>query len=150
PAARPSTSGYRRHAADQKGARSSKYSESRKDLSMNIILAPGLLEEIVAHARESLPHEGCGLILGSERTGTRFLPMANSLKSATAYAMDPAELIAAFRTARERGETLVAIYHSHPKGPAEPSASDIERAEYPQAAHIIVSLAATEQAVTRA
>jgi proteasome lid subunit RPN8/RPN11 len=40
---------------------------------------------------------------------------------------------------------LIAIFHSHPHGPAEPSKTDIERAYYPEVAHLIVSLAELER-----
>ena len=58
--------------------------------------------------------------------------------------MEPEELIPALRSIRANGETLLAIVHSHPKGPAFPSSRDIERAWYPDAAHVIVSLAFAE------
>ena len=59
--------------------------------------------------------------------------------------MDPAELIAAMRDLRNAGEELTGIYHSHPHGPAHPSKTDIERAYYPEAAQLIVSLAELER-----
>ena len=71
--------------------------------------------------------------------------MENVLASPSAYEMDPGKLIRAFRDLRNAGEQLVAIYHSHPHGPARPSKSDIERAYYPEAAHLIVSLADPER-----
>jgi proteasome lid subunit RPN8/RPN11 len=40
----------------------------------------------------------------------------------------------------EQGLELVAIYHSHPAGPEEPSATDVAHALYPEAAAIICSL----------
>jgi glycerol uptake facilitator-like aquaporin len=61
----------------------------------------------------------------------------------------PAELIGALRTLRNSGETLLAIYHSHPRGPAQPSQRDLERAFYPDAAHVIVSLATSENPAVR-
>jgi proteasome lid subunit RPN8/RPN11 len=64
--------------------------------------------------------------------------------------MDPAELIAALRSLRESGDELAAIYHSHPRGPAEPSGRDIREAHYPDAAYLIVSLEHAETPVTRA
>ena len=41
---------------------------------------------------------------------------------------------------RDKGETLFAIYHSHPNAPAVPSSADIEHAAYPEALHLIISL----------
>ena len=120
---------------------------------MSLILGPGILEQIVQHARTALPQEGCGLIVGldggRDGSATRFLPITNLLQSATSYEMEPAELIAALRSLRTTGESLLAIYHSHPRGPAVPSPRDIERAYYPDAVHVIVSLASPETPVVR-
>jgi len=120
---------------------------------MNLTLAPGLLEQIVHHAQSGMPRETCGLIVGPggaggpggrEPSATRFIPITNRLASATEYDMEPAELIAALRSLRTSGESLLAICHSHPRGPAAPSPRDIELAWYPEAAHVIVSLASPE------
>ena len=51
----------------------------------------------------------------------------------------------------EAGEELVAIYHSHPNSPAEPSQTDINLAEgWPDTVWIICSLADREEPVLRA
>ena len=112
---------------------------------MNLRLAPGLLEEIVEHAKKCYPKEGCGLVVGSRPEGLRFIPVENAKASSSEYEMDPAELTGVWRKLRNTGDELVAIYHSHPFGPAELSKRDIERAYYPEAAHLIVSLAETER-----
>ena len=117
---------------------------------MSLQLAPGILEQIVEHARSSWPLECCGLIAGAHGVGARAIPIVNALASSVAYEMDPGELIAAMRSLRQSGEELAAIYHSHPNGPAKPSRSDIERAYYPEAAYLIVSLADLKKPVTRA
>ena len=95
---------------------------------------------MIGHAQACYPQEGCGLLVG-RRMAERFIPMENTLGSSTAYEMDPKQLVDTLRALRESGEELVAIYHSHPSGPAEPSARDIAQAFHPEAAHIIVSLA---------
>jgi proteasome lid subunit RPN8/RPN11 len=107
---------------------------------MNITLAPDLLQQIIRHAQACYPQEGCGLLAGRENQATRFIPMENCLGSETEYEVDPRQLIQTLRSLRDSGEQLVAIYHSHPRGPAEPSQRDVERAYYPEAAHLIVSL----------
>jgi len=111
---------------------------------LNLTLAPGLLEQIVAYARSGLPLESCGLLAGRQFSATQFIPITNRLASATEFDMEPAELIAALRTLRTNGESLLAIVHSHPRGPAQLSATDIHRAWYPDAAHVIVSFASAE------
>ena len=111
---------------------------------VNLLLAPGLLDEVIEHAKANYPLEACGLIVGTG-SGNRFIPMINVLESSSTYEIDPGSLIRTFRNLRTTGEELIAIYHSHPCGPARPSKSDIERAYYPEAAHLIVSLANPEQ-----
>ena len=111
---------------------------------MNVNLASGLLEQVIENAKQCYPAEGCGLLVG-RGTATRFIPVSNIRGSETEYEMDPAELIAGLRDARNSGEALIAIYHSHPRGPARPSTNDIQRAYYPEAAHLIVSLAEPER-----
>src|SRR5437870_3467486 len=100
-----------------------------------------LFDQMITHAKGVFPQEACGFLVGRGGSPTRFLPMPNMLQSETAYEIDPALLAATFRSLRESGEELVAIVHSHPRGPAEPSATDLERAYYPEAVHMIVSLA---------
>ena len=116
---------------------------------MDITLSAELVEEMIAHARSVLPQEACGFLIGSGTQAARFQAMPNSLASATAYEIDPALLAGTFRALRENGEDLVAIVHSHPRGPAEPSARDRERAFYPQAAHVIISLADSDHPQVR-
>jgi proteasome lid subunit RPN8/RPN11 len=110
-------------------------------MTASLTLAPGLLEKIIEHALAGYPQETCGLLAGNANHATRFIPMENRLASRTSYEMDPAELIQTLREFRDAGEQLVAICHSHPSTPAEPSHRDIERAYYPDAAYLIVSLA---------
>jgi proteasome lid subunit RPN8/RPN11 len=110
---------------------------------VNLLLAPGVLEQAITHAKANYPLEACGLLVGPG-TATRFIPVENILASPSAYEMDPGKLIGTFRDLRNTGEELQAIYHSHPHGPARPSKSDIERAYYPEAAHLIISLADLE------
>ncbi len=107
---------------------------------MNLTLAPGILDEVIAHAKACYPREGCGLL-----THTRFIPVTNIAPGATEFEMDPAEFVSALRDLRNAGEQMTGIYHSHPHGPAHPSKTDIDRAYYPQEAHLIVSLAEPER-----
>ena len=111
---------------------------------MNLVLAPGLLDLMIKHAKEKYPEEACGLLVGQD-SAARFIPMENTLASSTAFEMDPAQLISTFKDLRSSGENLVAIFHSHPRGPARPSESDIQRAYYPQAAQLIISFADPER-----
>ncbi len=85
--------------------------------------------------------EVCGLIAARAGRPIRAIPVSNvSHEPERLFAMDPAGQIDAQRRMREHGEELFGIYHSHPHSPAEPSAMDLERAGYPEALYIIVSL----------
>ncbi len=53
------------------------------------------------------------------------------------YVLDPRSLLAAFNRSEDGGQ--VAIYHSHPRSPAEPSQTDINQTEYPDWLQVIVS-----------
>ncbi|PYS42913.1 MAG: hypothetical protein DMG14_02515 [Acidobacteria bacterium] len=111
---------------------------------MDLTLAPDILEQLIEYAKNAYPHEACGLLVG-RNAADRFIPITNISAHAREYEMDPGELIAALRSLRDMGEELLAIFHSHPHGPAEPSKTDIERAYYPEAAHLILSLAEPER-----
>jgi len=114
---------------------------------------PGALRErIVAHARESAPNEACGLLAGKDGVPGRAIRCANVDETPmTRYRPDPRDLIRAFREMDDRGEDLVAIYHSHPASPAYPSPTDRaesadERGEprYPGAVYVLVSVRTDE------
>jgi len=113
---------------------------------VDLVVVSGTLDQVIERAREAYPREGCGLIAGIRPSlvGVRLIPITNIADSASEFEMDPAELIRTLRDLREAGEELVAIYHSHPHGPARPSTVDVRRAHYPEAAHLIVSLADPE------
>jgi len=101
-------------------------------------LADTLRHELIARAAERPEEEICGLLAGQGGVPRRLLPVTNRLHRADAFDMDPAELIAAMRDLRESGQALVAIYHSHPHGPAYPSATDVAENQYPEAVHVII------------
>jgi proteasome lid subunit RPN8/RPN11 len=96
-----------------------------------------------AHARESQPEECCGLIGGHSDRATTIYRLQNVARAPlTSYEGAPQELFDAQRRMRERNETLVAIYHSHPRATDPvPSESDVRLAYYPKAVHFIVGLA---------
>ncbi len=64
--------------------------------------------------------------------------------------MDPHQQLRAMLDLEGAGWELLAIYHSHPHGPPEPSATDVARAYYPEALQVIVSLADRERPSVRA
>lgn len=96
---------------------------------------------MIAHVTSLYPEEACGLVGGQDGRAARLYPVENALHSPTAFEMEPLQQIRAMLALEGEGLELLAIYHSHPKGPARPSTSDVAQAYYPDTAQIIISLA---------
>ena len=109
-----------------------------------ITLRRAHVEEMYAHARASAPSECCGLVGGTIETGRteNVYRLRNAAADPrVAYEAAPQELFAAQRSMRERGEQLLAIYHSHPRSPDPvPSEQDVRLAYYPAAIYFIIGL----------
>jgi proteasome lid subunit RPN8/RPN11 len=99
-----------------------------------------LVAEMFAHARECAPEECCGLLGGGGGRASNVYPLRNvAPRPEVAYEAAPAELFEAQRSMRARGETLVGVYHSHPRsGDPEPSRADVRLAFYPDAFYFII------------
>ena len=108
-----------------------------------ITLQHSQLAQILTHAREADPAECCGLIGGAASgLAETIYPLRNvAANNHVSYEVAPEELFAAQREMRQRGEQLVAIYHSHPRSSEpEPSETDVRLAYYPSATYLIVGL----------
>jgi [CysO sulfur-carrier protein]-S-L-cysteine hydrolase len=105
-----------------------------------------LIDEMVAHAREDLPNECCGMIGGRDDEATTVIRVANAAASPLRYEMDPQAQYNALKTIEGAGDELLAIYHSHTKSAAYPSQTDVNQAvAWPEQVYVIVSLADAEQ-----
>jgi [CysO sulfur-carrier protein]-S-L-cysteine hydrolase len=105
-------------------------------------IAQSLVEEMVAHAREDLPNECCGMVGGSGGEATSVIRVANSAASPLRYEMDPQEQYDALKAIEAEGGELLAIYHSHTKSAAYPSQTDVNQAvSWPEQIYVIISLA---------
>ena len=105
-----------------------------------IRLARDVAAEVLQHARSNQDEECCGLLAGRHGVITQVFPAQNAAKHpATAYEIAPKELFRIMREIRAGGLELLGIYHSHPNGDNRPSARDVERAYYPDAAYFILS-----------
>ena len=108
-----------------------------------IVVSGTIIEQLKAHAQTDAPNECCGLLSGREAVVETRHPLRNlSLTPERNYFASPEDLFRAMRKIREGGQTLLAIYHSHPSGPPYPSKTDIEMASYPNVIHLIISLVA--------
>ncbi len=123
------------------------------------------MERMYAHAKDAYPDECCGVILGppsSEPGGgkMRLHPLRNvqnefherdpetyTRTARRAYLIEPFEFERILREAREKGEILRGIFHSHPDEDAYFSQEDKDaavpfgdRPSFPNAEHIVMSV----------
>lgn len=83
------------------------------------------VDRLLREADRAHPREACGLLLGSEGRIERVVPAYNvHPEPHRRFEIDPQALIDAHRAARGGAADVLGYYHSHPAGPAEPSATD--------------------------
>ena len=105
-----------------------------------------MVDEIVKHALAERPNECCGIVAGRDGVATEVFPATNALASPFSFDMSPDDQLRIWSEIEDRGEEIVAIYHSHTKSPAEPSQSDRNHARsWPDPVWLIVSLADPDQ-----
>jgi len=110
-----------------------------------LILPGQIYAEIIAHARAGAPEEVCGILSGRDGVATELVRGRNEATNPRMnYWLDGQTLLRQFDF-EERGEAMIAIYHSHPVDPAYPSAADAANAFYPDAVYLICSLLHPEQ-----
>lgn len=99
-----------------------------------------LAAEMCGHASAERPAECCGLLGGRWPEAATVYRLRNVARDPlVAYEADPRELFEAQRRMRAGGESLVAIYHSHPRAADPvPSPADVKLAFYPAAVYLII------------
>jgi proteasome lid subunit RPN8/RPN11 len=108
-------------------------------MGSDLIVTVEQLDRITSHIESCLPEEACGLIGGIERTARLVIPVENELHSPVRFTMAPLAQLKGLDLIEAQGWELLAIFHSHPQGPAEPSPTDIAEFYYPGSAVIIAS-----------
>jgi proteasome lid subunit RPN8/RPN11 len=130
------------------------------DEALPPVVIPGrILNELFAHALETLPEECCGLLVGDEREPFRRLvrcrnemtplhrsePHLHPHDGREAFHMHEGDYQHVLEQAEEAGERVTAVYHSHVGTGAYLSEIDLECAEstefpFPQADQIVVAV----------
>jgi len=92
-----------------------------------------VLESVAAHARESFPHESCGILLaGIEDPSTVRWSLraenAENVHPERAYVLGHKAHIRAVKMEFSGTARIVGYYHSHPDGEARPSQNDVNQA----------------------
>jgi [CysO sulfur-carrier protein]-S-L-cysteine hydrolase len=105
-------------------------------------ISQSLVDEMVAHAREELPNECCGMIGGANGEATEVVRGINAAESPLRYEMTGQAFYDMYSAIEDKGLELLAIYHSHTKSAAYPSQTDVNQAvAWPEQIYVIVSLA---------
>jgi proteasome lid subunit RPN8/RPN11 len=102
-----------------------------------------LADALLVHGRAEEPNEACGILAGSLLTGqaSAFHPARNADASPLRYTVHTQDLLRIVFAIEDAGEDLLAIFHTHTRTPAIPSASDLRAAGYPDAFYLLASLA---------
>jgi len=117
-----------------------------------------IIEKIYAHAVEEYPYECCGIVTGANdrQTVNVCTNIQNRLHSEdpagyprdarTAYFIERREFNSIVASAKEKGEDIIALYHSHPEHEAYFSEDDVAaqtvfgEPEFPDSLHVVVSV----------
>ena len=98
---------------------------------MDIEVTSEVVDHMRADAARADPDECCGLLLGRDgRIETAVSARNVADRPDTRFEIDPQALIDAHRRARRGGPQIVGYYHSHPRSPSRPSATDATMAAH--------------------
>src|SRR5690606_25616441 len=95
-----------------------------RKMGMMLRVTRAALESMRQSAREAAPDECCGLLLGREAIEEARAAANVAADRRRHFEIDPQPLIDAHRAGRRGGPQVLGYYHSHPAGPAAPSATD--------------------------
>ncbi len=116
-----------------------------------LLISADNLERILDHVRQGDPYEVCGLIGGSNDFARVVTAVPNaSLTPRVAYEMERQAMVDAVITFQRARLDVVAIYHSHPDGGAEPSSTDVQQATWPDAVYLIIGKSEEQEIDIRA
>jgi [CysO sulfur-carrier protein]-S-L-cysteine hydrolase len=105
-------------------------------------ISRALVDEIVAHAREDLPNECCGIVASQNGEAVKVYRAHNVHQSPLRFEIDSRDLIRIYSDIEDSGHEMGSMYHSHTKSPAYPSQTDVNFAQdWPGLIWLIVSLA---------
>jgi proteasome lid subunit RPN8/RPN11 len=103
-----------------------------RELIFMLKLSEEHLQIIRTHAESTYPQECCGILLGHHKTVVEVKPTENvwgievgeGYSRTRRYAIAPKVLLETQKEARDKGISIIGIYHSHPDNPAIPSEYD--------------------------
>lgn len=97
-----------------------------------VVLPPPVRRVIDQTTKDAYPEEGCGYLVGAPggRRFRRAIPTRNVHPGprTSRYLVDALEFIELEEDLDAKSEAILGIFHSHPKSPAVPSATDLAAA----------------------
>lgn len=110
-----------------------------------IVIDRAELRQIADAAETAYPGECCGLLVGFQHKNgvhevKRVTPSRNLGKAPDRFEIDPQLWVDVTRAHRGGATRVVGLYHSHPDGPAQPSAIDLEAAWGEELVWLIVAV----------
>ena len=119
-----------------------------------LFLTKSEYEKMLAHCKEGLPNEACGLIGGAVEGEKQYVKkvylLTNMDESNEHFSMDPKEQLAAVKDMRKNGYVPLGNFHSHPESPSRPSEEDKRLAYDSKANYLILSLMEADNPVLNA
>lgn len=103
---------------------------SRQARPPSLTLSRAQWEQMRGYVEAHAPLEACGLLGGREGIVELVIPVRNAAGSPVRFRMEPLEQLNAFEQVESAGMEVLAVFHSHPQGPAVPSPTDIAEAFY--------------------
>jgi proteasome lid subunit RPN8/RPN11 len=112
---------------------------------VTLIVPPGLLAAVRAHAESAYPEECCGVLAGDAgdpKHVAALMRVKNGRADSPAnrYLIEPDDLRKVDAALTRAGLEIVGYYHSHPDAPARPSEFDRAQA-WPWYSYLIVAVA---------
>lgn len=112
-----------------------------EDFDIKSIITKEAYEQLIQLSKEAVPNEVCGIVassmLSEQMDKTKdanqppiidtVIPIANNHINPThSFSFDPVEWTAVYYEMQKNRQSLVGLFHSHPRTAAIPSSSDIE------------------------
>ena len=110
-------------------------------MTKDLIIPRRMVQQIFHQAQETPRLEVCGLVGAVHGEPRSAYPVPNVARDPQhLFDMDPQARNDAEKRMREQGESLFAIYQSHPDTPPEPTTDDIKAFSDPGLYYLIISL----------
>ncbi len=116
-----------------------------------IVIGGEQLRRIIDAAEAAYPRECCGLLVGRQLPNgvvdvTRVHASPNLGKRTDRFEIDPRLWVDLARALGKGPQKVVGLYHSHPDGPAQPLATDLESAWGEELVWIVIGVVGGAQA----